>query len=136
MAPPKTPHAARGTIKCASSQNIVSLTIRAVPLPDIILQFILQNLTTLRTLLQNRNSTSLDTSDSGNIPAMGHSGMQGDVLHTPSVKPEQFWSALTEKCNEAGGEWSGIVDRIWAFGPGGAGGCVLIDARKEEASMS
>jgi len=38
---------------------------------------------------------------------------------------------LEEVCKKAGGDWDkGIVDRIWAFGPLKAGGCLLIDARK------
>lgn len=133
MASPKTPNAVRGTMKGASSQNIVTFTLRSAPLPDNILLFIQQNLATLRLLLQERNSTVRDTSDgdSNAIVEGDRPEVQGDLVHVPSVKPEQFWAALEEKCTEAGGEWVEIVDRIWAFGPQGAGGCLLIDARKD-----
>ncbi|KAG6336112.1 hypothetical protein ID866_2978 [Astraeus odoratus] len=134
MAPPKTLNAARGTVKGTSYQNLVSFTIRTVPLPDIIHQFILQNLSTLRLLLQERGTT--DGQNDGSSPDIQKSGMQGDVVQLPSVRPEQFWDALEEKCKAAGGEWLSAVERIWAFGPHGAGGCVLFDSRKEVVPIS
>ncbi|KAI6005368.1 P-loop containing nucleoside triphosphate hydrolase protein [Pisolithus marmoratus] len=137
MPPSKTPNATRGTMKSASSQNLVSFTIRAAPLPDIIHQFILQNLAVLRTLLQERRAADGDTPVGTVNPGEEElTGVQDDILHSPSVRPEQFWDALDDRCKEAGGEWSGIADRIWAFGPHGAGGCILIDARKDVGSVS
>lgn len=138
MAPPKTPNAVRGVMRGGSSQNIVAFTLRSAPLPEIIHLFIQQNLATLRSLLQERGSNDRDTSDGGPNAAVGgdRPEVQGDLVHVPSVKPEQFWIALKEKCTEAGGEWADIVDRIWAFGPQGAGGCLLIDSRKGGAPTS
>lgn len=137
MAPSKTPNAARGTIKGASTQNLVTFSIRSAPVPDVILQFLLHNLTTLRALRQDGH-TDRDTSGSS-IDIVSESelvGVQGDVLHTPSVRADQFWNALEEKCNEAGGEWVNISDRIWSFGPRHAGSCVLIDYRKDATPLS
>lgn len=137
MAPPKTANAARGTIRGASTQNLVTFSIRSAPVPDVILQFLLHNLTTLRAL-QQAGQTDGDTSDSS-IDIVSESelvGIQGDVLYTPSVRADQFWNALEDKCNEAGGEWVNISDRIWSFGPHHAGGCVLIDCRKDTTPLS
>lgn len=133
MAPPKTPNAVRGTVKGGSSQNIVTFTLRSAPLPDSILLFIQQNVAALRPLLQERKSTDRNISDgdSNTVTEADRPEMQGSLVQVPSVKPEQFWVALREKCTEAGGEWVNIVDRIWAFGPQGAGSCLLIDARKD-----
>lgn len=133
MAPPKTPNAVRGTMKGGSSHNIVTFTLRSAPLPDSILLFIQQNLATLRSLLQERMATDRGISDGDdNVVIEGvRPEVQGILVHAPSVKPEQFWIALKEKCTEAGGDWADIDDRIWAFGPQGAGGCLLIDARKD-----
>lgn len=138
MAPPKTPNAVRGTIKGGSSQNIVTFTLRSTPLPDSIHLFIQRNLSTIRSLLQERKSTDRNTSDgdSNAVTEADHPEMQGNLVHVPSVKPEQFWVALKEKCTEAGGEWVNIDDRIWAFGPQGAGECLLIDARKDVVPTS
>lgn len=133
MAPPKTPNAIRGTMKGGSAQNVVTFTLRSAPLPHSILLFIQQNLATLRSLLQERKSTDRGTSDGdGNAVIEGEGPeVQGNLVQVPSVKPEQFWDALKEKCTEAGGDWVGITDKIWAFGPQGAGSCLLIDARKD-----
>lgn len=137
MAPPKTPNATRGTIKGASTQNLVTFSIRSVPVPDVILQFLLHNLTTLRALQQDGQTdrdipgSSIDIVSEGELV-----GVQGDVLHTPSVRADQFWDALEDKCNEAGGEWVNVSDRIWSFGPRHAGGCVLIDYRKDTIPLS
>ncbi|KAJ7075890.1 P-loop containing nucleoside triphosphate hydrolase protein [Mycena belliarum] len=126
MAPPKTANTPRGTIHGASSHNIVTFTIHASPLPPLILDFILQNLVTLKNLQNERRGVDaadaeLDEEDGSNI--------DGNIVRKPSVKPEQFWDALRNKCQEAGGEWTDIAERIWAFGPQNAGGCILVDAR-------
>jgi ribosome assembly protein 1 len=137
MAPPRTPNAVRGTIKGASTQNLVTFSIRSAPVPDVILQFLLHNLTTLRALQQD-GQTDRDKSGSS-IDIVSESelvGVQGDVLYTPGVRADQFWNALEDKCNEAGGEWVNVSDRIWSFGPRHAGGCVLIDYRKDTTPLS
>jgi len=54
----------------------------------------------------------------------------------PTVRTEQFWDALQAKCEDAGPEWAGIVDNIWALGPQGAGECLLIDSRKDQERQS
>ncbi|KAJ7712423.1 P-loop containing nucleoside triphosphate hydrolase protein [Mycena metata] len=124
MAPPKTANAPRGTIHGNSSQNIVTFTIRASPLPRPILEFILQNVVVLKILQggdADADAAEMDEEDGSNI--------DGNIVRKPSVKPEEFWDALRGKCQEAGGEWADIAERIWAFGPQNAGGCVLIDSR-------
>ncbi|KAJ6557298.1 hypothetical protein DFH09DRAFT_1163674 [Mycena vulgaris] len=125
----------RGTIHGASSQNIVTFTVRASPLPRLILDFILQNLVTLKNLQHERKGgdaafedTEIDEEDGSNI--------DGNIVRKPSVKPEQFWDALCGKCREAGGEWTDIAERIWAFGPQNAGGCILVDARNSSSGHS
>src|SRR6267142_2024842 len=51
MAPPKTPGHPRGTVHGASFQNLVTFTIRAVPIPDIIVEFLRSNLTVIKRLI-------------------------------------------------------------------------------------
>jgi ribosome assembly protein 1 len=137
MAPSKTPNAARGTIKSASTQNLVTFSIRSAPVPDVILQFLLHNLTTLRALQQDGHTDKNTPGSSIDIVSESELvGVQDDVLHTPSVRADQFWNALEEKCNEAGGEWVNISDKIWSFGPRHAGSCILIDYRKDTTPLS
>lgn len=134
MAPTKTPNAPRGTIRGASSNNVVNFSIRAVPLPRVILDFLLESILTLKKLQQERKAKETDKSaepeDDVELDIIGLN-TQGDLYKKPTVQPEQFWVALQEKCKEAGPEWSGQVDRIWAFGPHRAGGCILIDGRRD-----
>ena len=54
---------------------------------------------------------------------------QGEIIKRPTVRPEEFWTVLQQKCTEAGGEWASVVERLWAFGPQRAGTCVFVDAR-------
>jgi ribosome assembly protein 1 len=60
----------------------------------------------------------------------------GDILRVPTVLPEQFWDVFQSKCEEAGPEWAGIIDNIWAMGPQRAGECLLIDSRKDQERQS
>ncbi|KAJ6620812.1 translation elongation factor 2 [Mycena sp. CBHHK59/15] len=135
MAPPKTANAPRGTIYGAISQNVVTFTIRASPLPRLILDFILENVSTLKNLRRDRKGADI-ADDEAEIDDEDGIDIHGDVGRKPSVKPEQFWDCLRAKCQEAGGEWKDISERVWAFGPQNAGGCILIDARSSNSGLS
>ncbi|KAG6868225.1 hypothetical protein C0993_006001 [Termitomyces sp. T159_Od127] len=141
MAPVKTSNAPRGTIHGSSSSNIVRFTIRAIPLPQAILDFVLHNVSILKKLQHERRAKDPTNEDleegqeaDGN-EADSHED-QGDVVRKPSVDPEQFWTALQEICKKSGGEWANVTERIWAFGPQQAGGCLLIDNRKSGTHSS
>ncbi|KDR82604.1 hypothetical protein GALMADRAFT_238006 [Galerina marginata CBS 339.88] len=125
MAPTKTSNAPRGTIRGASSHQVVSFTIRASPLPAPILDFILENLATWKTLQHDRKVEQGHLIDEEEQETDNY----GDVIRKPTVGPEQFWDVFAQKCKEVGGEWEGIADKTWALGPQKAGGCLLIDAR-------
>ncbi|RPD62455.1 translation elongation factor 2 [Lentinus tigrinus ALCF2SS1-7] len=131
MAPPKTPNAKRGTMQGAAAQNLVKFTIRAAPLPAPILEFLLDNLAILRRMQQERKEgegDGLNADDEEGLEDVDYD-MQGEFIKKPTIKAEAFWPSLQEKCKEAGGEWTDIVERIWAFGPQRMGTCLLIDAR-------
>lgn len=130
MAPTKTPNASRGTIHGPSSLNIVRFTVRASPLPGPILAFVLENIAILKRLQNDRKARDSQTSGKDIIEEAINVEVHGDIVRKPTVSPEQFWDALQKICDDVGGEWRGIVERIWALGPQRAGGCLLIDARK------
>ncbi|TFK40717.1 P-loop containing nucleoside triphosphate hydrolase protein [Crucibulum laeve] len=136
MAPNKTSGASRGTIRSVSALNIVTFTIRASPLPRLILDFVLDNIVTLKKLQYERRMQQQGQEKATEEEVHEGIDVYGDIVRKPTVKPENFWNALKEKCKEAGGEWEDITDRIWAFGPQNAGGCMLIDARKPKALSS
>lgn len=130
MAPPKTTNAPRGTIRGASSHNLVTFVIRATPLPQIMIEFILENLIILKQFQHERRAGDSQSNQDATNAEDQDEVDNGDIGRRPKVKPEQFWAALQDKCRETGGEWEDIADRIWAFGPHNAGGCILIDSRK------
>jgi ribosome assembly protein 1 len=128
----------RGAMAGSASQNVVKFIIRAAPMPITLLDYLLDNLSVFRRLLRDRNMVDKDgiSTKAAQVDEEEEQDVQADVERTPTVKPEHFWSTLEHKCVEAGGEWASIVDRIWSFGPQGAGGCILVDARSTQAHDS
>jgi ribosome assembly protein 1 len=99
-----------------------------------LLKFILDNTVTLKKLQHDGEARQEGKNDDDEEEESVDK--YGDIPRKPSVKPEQFWDAFRDKCKEVGGEWEDIVDRVWAFGPQRAGGCLLIDARNPRALAS
>lgn len=131
MLPPKTLNAPRGTVNGTAFHDLIKFTIRAVPLPQDILQFILDNVVTLKKMQHEHKTGDLLTDEeAGDMEDEEGANIHGDVVRRPSIRPDQFWEALDEVCSTAGGEWATIAGRIWSFGPQRAGGCILIDARR------
>lgn len=138
MAPPKTAGAKRGTIRSSAAQNMINFSIRAAPLPRTIFDFLRDNLVLLRRMQREKSHE-----EAPNSAAPGQSNeveydetedadevdFQGEILKRPTVKAEEFWSVLEEKCKDAGTEWADVTGRIWAFGPQKAGTCLLVDSR-------
>ncbi|MCO5556147.1 hypothetical protein L7F22_009691 [Adiantum nelumboides] len=109
MAPPKTEGSPRGTIKSSISNNLVSYTIRAVPLPDNVTRFLLANASTMRTLLSNR---ATDEKDAGAEAVRqccrsqwSRIDRRREDLAARTVRPELFWKTLETILSKAGGEW-------------------------------
>ncbi|KAH9841508.1 P-loop containing nucleoside triphosphate hydrolase protein [Rhodofomes roseus] len=126
MAPPKTPGAKRGTIQGTITNNLVKFTIRAAPVPTQIVEFLQDNLATLKHMEVEQGS------ERGNMNGAGEDedhDAQSEVIKKPSIKPEEFWKELQQTCEKVGGEWGDVVDKIWAFGPHRVGRCMLIDTR-------
>jgi len=100
---------------------------RTRPLPDPILDFILDNLSVIKTL---QRKVAYHQEEAQELDKLDF------ISRKPSVNPENFWETFSEKCKEAGTEWEEIADRTWSFGPQKAGGCILVDARKPKAYSS
>ena len=134
MAPPKY-SSKRGLVNGSSAQGLVKFSIRAIPLPKSLLEFVLDNISILRRLQRERKNAlgglgGDEDKEEDDDHERSHDD-SGETFRKPTVRPDQFWTALEEVCKKAGGDWDkGIVDRIWAFGPHRAGGCLLVDARK------
>jgi ribosome assembly protein 1 len=135
MGPPKY-SSKRGLVNGSSTQGLVKFSIRAAPLPKYLLEFVLDNISILKRLQRERKNAlgGSDENQGGeDVDADRERSYDdsGETFRKPTVRPDQFWTALEEICKKAGGDWDkGVVDRIWAFGPHRAGGCLLVDARK------
>ena len=138
MAPPKY-SSKRGLVNGSNAHGLVKFSIRAAPLPKSLLEFILDNISILKKIQRERGNMAGGSAgdhdqDGGDDDDAEHDRSyddSGETFRKPSVSTDQFWTALEDVCKQTGGDWDkGIVDRIWAFGPYKAGGCLLIDARK------
>lgn len=136
MAPPKTANAKRGTMYGSVSQ-LIKFAIRASPLPKALSEFLQDNLATLKRMGAVQSTSDRSTrSDMDGLEEDEEFDVQGEIIRKPSVKPDEFWKALEGECKAVGGEWTNVANRIWAFGPQRAGGCVLIDSRADSATNS
>ncbi|KAF9816904.1 hypothetical protein IEO21_03778 [Rhodonia placenta] len=133
MTPPKTPGAKRGTIYGTIHSNLVSFTVRAAPLPKKLLDFLQDNLATLKRMDSEQGS---NMQENHFVEEDDEYDVQGEIVKKPSTKPEDFWNTFSERCREVGGEWADVADRVWAFGPQRVGSCLLIDSRSDAKSNS
>ncbi|KAG8929585.1 Cytoplasmic GTPase/eEF2-like protein (ribosomal biogenesis) [Tulasnella sp. 418] len=131
MALTKTPNAPRGTIHSASAYNMITFTIRAVPLPESITSFLLSNVSIIKRLHRQSQGNQFKKSTTGDDlddpEGEAQEVIDGEVVRQPTVKLENFWTTLEELFKSAGSEWAGVVDRIWSFGPHRIGPNILVD---------
>ncbi|KAI0051129.1 P-loop containing nucleoside triphosphate hydrolase protein [Auriscalpium vulgare] len=136
MAHTKTAGAPRGTILGSSHLGLVNFTIRAVPIPATIIAFLRDNLTILKGLERERAAREGIAKLADKDGEIEEAVAAGDVVRVPTVRPDQFWDMLTERCRDAGPEWVHVVDKIWATGPQGTGESLLIDGRDDTGRHS
>ncbi|POY76028.1 hypothetical protein BMF94_0751 [Rhodotorula taiwanensis] len=126
MAPPKTPNHPRGTIIGSVQSGLVTLTIRAQPMPAKVTTFLAANANTIKRIQRDRRSGKADDDADAATDVPEAAGV---------VSPEEFWPALEAVLQKAGREWSGLADQIWSFGPRRIGSNMLVD-RTEGAPRS
>jgi ribosome assembly protein 1 len=119
MNPSKSAEGSRGKFVGTSVSGIVSVTVQSSLLPEPVVEFLQHNAATMQTLqAQDRQTQSED-------------GPARDDVTTDRtaqlLKPVDFWNKLSSLLDEAGSEWKGIADHIWAFGPKRIGPNLLID---------
>lgn len=123
MAPNKTPGRPRGTILGSVQTGLVTFTIRAVPLPESITNFLIANLPTLKKLQRDRRLGAKQVLDTDSVDDIRPEGVDASL----EVSVEEFWGKLEELCTVAGKEWIGVAEQVWAFGPRRIGPNLLID---------
>ncbi|KAK4705835.1 ribosome assembly protein 1, partial [Phenoliferia sp. Uapishka_3] len=119
MAPPKTADKPRGTILGSLQNGLVTFCIRAAPLPQEIMSFLIANGPTITRLQRDRRLGKGDD-DIEDVR----------TEETEAEKPvtlEEFWPKLEALCRAAGKDWTSVPDQIWAFGPRRVGPNMLVD---------
>lgn len=133
MAPPKTANVPRGTTHGSSAHSIANFTIRAVPLPSKVTEFLQANQSVIKRLererLQSETREPLLVSIDEEENIISTAATEGDLTQKPTVRAEDLWEALDQLFDELGGDWKDSGKRIWALGPNGSGPNLLIDLR-------
>lgn len=124
MAPPKTKGAARGTVHGTLLDGLVSFTIRAVPIPSAITDFLLAHPTSIASLISQRGSTADESEEAAREE---RETAESAVTEARVLSPQEFWAELESICANCGGEWVGAADRVWCFGPKRMGANLLLD---------
>jgi len=120
----------RGTIQGSVQSNLVEFTIRAVPLPSFITQFLIANQKTLKRLQQRSSTTDSEAVSSDQVQVVVE---EGDEEAAVEVKPEEFWDKLESLLNRANGNGNGKdfvglnCESIWSFAPKRVGPNILFD---------
>ncbi|KAG8886635.1 Cytoplasmic GTPase/eEF2-like protein (ribosomal biogenesis) [Tulasnella sp. 331] len=130
MAPPKTKDSPRGTVHGSISQSLVTFTIRAVPLPQTVADFLLSNVSILKRLHREGHAQSRKGGKVHAVPTeeyLTENTANDEIARQATVRPEEFFEALDKLSKDAGGQWVDIADNVWAFGPHHVGPNVLVD---------
>lgn len=154
LPPPKAgPNFPRGTVLGTSNHGLIKFTLRAIPLPQAIIEFLQANVSVVKKISQeaeSRISTQKSSAPAGEEPmdsepvaqdleveANGNEdvfedpsrGAEGEVERKPTVRQGEFWTELEKLFAKAGPEWKDVTKRIWSFGPGRIGPNFFVDRR-------
>lgn len=133
MPPPKTKDAPRGTMNGSVLNGVVTFTVRARPLPAEVTKFLINNMDTVRRVVQHERELTSggDTSAPGieDVTAESASAaQQGDAgASIAQMNPAEFWKKLDALFAKAGKDWTDVSSRIWSFGPRRIGPNILVD---------
>lgn len=142
MVPSKNPDQPRGTVSGSVSNGLITYTIRAVPLPDQITDYLNKSSDLIRNIAprhradQTKKTSPLPSTErtvsTDEVDDLPQTSVT-DVDHITSVKAGTvFWNSLDEKYKEYHSstndeDLKDFVEKIWAFGPRRTGPNVLLD---------
>lgn len=129
MPPPKSQSAVRGAITGTIAHGAVTFTVRAVPMPSSITEFLQANVSIMRKWLregrvQNQNE-STEFAEEGKATTEEDVTADADASQVATVKDADFWPTFEKICAEAGTQWADLPGRIIVTGPHHAGPNVL-----------
>ncbi|KAH9468798.1 hypothetical protein MJO28_005162 [Puccinia striiformis f. sp. tritici] len=149
MPPPKTKDQPRGTICGSVLGGLVTFTVRAIPMPETITNYLSKHSDMMRkiSLRQARKSdptnglsdpTAHDLSpinkDSAGLMDEAQYDQTADIVQTSNDSDLLFWNGLEEVCKSLTDtnpgndiDFAKLVDCVWAFGPKRSGPNLLLD---------
>lgn len=115
----------RGLVKMFTPNRNCMIQIRALPLPTEVTDYLDENQDLIKTLDQY----VLSKMSEKNKAVRSKVDLQSDVKLKQSTKEamKEFKDKLESLFNDAGKQWKGFVDLIWAFGPKRVGPNLLIN---------
>lgn len=139
MAPPKTAHAPRGTMHGTAGHAMGNFTVRAIPMPESMTNFLQVNQSLIGRLEREAQHEGHDhnhpSGEKGEADiSLGDEEAaiaNGELLQRPNVRLDEFWDAFHTVAKTAGGEWGRRINHVWAFGPNRVGPNLLLDYRPE-----
>lgn len=120
----------RGTVVHDVQSGLFTYRIRARPLPSSVTALLQAHLSTIRSIVQRdreiaNEGIAIDLDAEANLPA---SDVHEASASLKKLDAKEFWAQLEKLFIEAGKEWSGMTDRIWAFGPRRVGPNIFVDS--------
>ncbi|KAF1999886.1 ribosome biogenesis protein Ria1 [Amniculicola lignicola CBS 123094] len=139
MNPPKDPNLPRGTVIGVTSSKQITVRLRVRPLPPTVTDFLGKNSGTIKRLYAERRAEEERQRSGTDSPMEGTVAEQDGMEEADQVElghalsmPE-FKEQLQKAFNEAKGQrdiWTGVIDKITAFGPRRVGPNILVDATR------
>lgn len=130
MPAPKSKDQPRGTVIHDVQNGLFTYRLRARPLPSGVTAFLQANLSTIQSIVQRdreiaNEGSAADLDAEANLPA---SDVHEASASLKKLDAKEFWAQLEKLFVDAGKEWSGMTDRIWAFGPRRVGPNIFVDS--------
>ncbi|KAF2835415.1 P-loop containing nucleoside triphosphate hydrolase protein [Patellaria atrata CBS 101060] len=143
MNPPRDPNLPRGTVVGVTTSKQVTVRLRVRPLPAAVTEFLDKNSSIIKRFYSERKAReqrhmAQDEEDDSSEEETDDEAIKEedlDVIDTgASMTLQEFKDKLRDAFAEAKGErdvWTGVVDKIAAFGPRRVGPNILIDMTKD-----
>jgi len=126
LPPTKTASSKRGTINGSAASGQVTFTIRAVPLPAQVTQYLKDHSQSIRNLQEEKKLSDTDE-EAGSLLQVDGNG--GTGIDQKAISPTQFWKGLKALLGQAPIDGLTSIDTIWSFGPKRFGPNILVDGR-------
>lgn len=137
MSPPKNKDLPRGTVVGVTTSKQITVRLRARPLPEAVIEFLLKNAGAIRRLYSERKEQEegrKGTAADGEVVEGQAEAAEIPAADTGMLSLLDFREKLRSALAETKGQehiWADVVEKIAAFGPRRTGPNMLIDATQD-----